>query len=429
MKTIKSFKLITYTILICCISVAAKAAKPSSEEVSKLLKVLSEQATRLSDQETQLKIQQEELKRQQQEFLKEKKKFLEIKAQVKEITGTTAVLDENNTSISSTSASADAGEPTVVGTARKEEADAQEEKAPEIAAYIDEGGVLLGKGKLVVTPSVEYTRSSATTVAIDGFSIIPAVNIGLFEIARVARDTLTGSVGVRYGLSNRFEIDAEVPYIYRTDGTTSRPVGTGASAETFNEVSSHNIGDVEVGAHYQINDGRDGWPYLIGNMRFKSRTGTSPFEASVDRNGLPTELATGSGFYALQPSITAIFPSEPVVYYGNIGYLYNHARDFGGTVGEIDPGDNISGSFGMSLSLNDRASFSVGYSHNTVLKTQQNGVTVPNAANLQVGSLDLGYSYNLNEMTNLNFTVSAGLTEDAPDARLIMRVPMTFDLN
>ena len=46
-----------------------------------------------------------------------------------------------------------------------------------------------------------------------------------------------------------------------------------------------------------------------------------------------------------------------------------------------------------------------------------------------VGTLDVGYSYNWNDKTNLNFTVSAGVTEDAPDVRLIFRTPLTFDMN
>ena len=102
-------------------------------------------------------------------------------------------------------------------------------------------------------------------------------------------------------------------------------------------------------------------------------------------------------------------------------------RDFGGTVGEVDPGDSISGSFGMSMSLNDRASFSLGYSHSTVFETEQNGRSINNGL-LQVGTFDLGYAYQLSSRYSLNFNVSAGLTEDAPDARVGFRVPIKFDV-
>ena len=82
----------------------------------------------------------------------------------------------------------------------------------------------------------------------------------------------------------------------------------------------------------------------------------------------------------------------------------------------------------MSLAINDKSAFSIGYSHSTVMKTLLNGSNIPNATILQVGSMDFGYSYALASDTNLNFTVSAGVTEDAPDVRLVFRTPMTFDL-
>ncbi len=427
-------KNLRFTTFICTCALitsfsSAQAAPASDDDVRSLLNAVDAQAKRLSEQEQNIALQLEEIKRQQRQLMVEKNEFNKLKTKVEDIKskrGIVTTTDDAERASDSTSGTSSTERPQVVGTDRKPE---EEEKPPEIAAVIEQGGVLLKEGGLVVTPAVEYSRSSATRVAIDGFSIIPAINIGLFEVSRVARDTITSSVGVRYGLTNRIEVETRVPYVYRSDSTVARPIGTGASSENRNEVSSDNIGDVEFGAHYQINNGGGGWPFFIGNIRFKTNTGTSPFEVAIDTNGLPLELATGSGFYALQPSVTAIFPSDPVVYYSNVGYLYNFARDFGGTIGEIDPGDSINASFGMSLSLNDKASFSVGYSHNTVFETEQNGVVAPTATKLQVGSVDLGYSYNLNESTNINFGVSAGITEDAPDARLTVRVPITFDTN
>jgi hypothetical protein len=262
-------------------------------------------------------------------------------------------------------------------------------------------------------------------VAISGFSIIPAINIGLFDISKVNRDIVTPSIGLRYGVTPRFEIEGKVPYVYRKDSTLQRPAGV-LTTDTLRSVDGYGIGDVEVAGHYQINKGQHGWPFLVGNLRLKSATGTSPFEVPIV-GGLEQELPTGSGFYSVQPSITAIFPSDPLVYYGNVGYLHSFSRSFPG-YGSIQPGDGFSGSLGMSLSLNEKSSVSMGYSHTMVLKTMANNAPIANSDILQVGSLDLGFSYALSDRTNLNFTVSAGLTEDAPDVRLIFRTPMTFDL-
>jgi len=74
-----------------------------------------------------------------------------------------------------------------VGTDRKPVAP---EKPPEIAAVIEQGGVLLPKGKFVLTPAAEYLHSSATNVTLKG-SALSALNIGLFEVSKLSRDMVT----------------------------------------------------------------------------------------------------------------------------------------------------------------------------------------------------------------------------------------------
>jgi hypothetical protein len=45
---------------------------------------------------------------------------------------------------------------------------------------------------------------------------------------------------------------------------------------------------------------------------------------------------------------------------------------------------------------------------------------------LQLGTLRLGVSYLLTERFNLNFTLGFGVTRDAPDLELTVRLPMIF---
>jgi len=81
---------------------------------------------------------------------------------------------------------------------------------------------------------------------------------------------------------------------------------------------------------------------FIGNLRYKSNTGKGPFEVPTDSNGQELELPTGSGFSAWQPSVTMIYPSDPVVFYSNLNYIYNVGATYGGN--RIDPGDSIGAS-------------------------------------------------------------------------------------
>jgi hypothetical protein len=315
----------------------------------------------------------------------------------------------------------------------------------EVAPIFEQPGVLTPRGKYVFEPAFQYGYSSSNRVALVGYTVIPALLIGLIDVREVKRNTSTATATLRRGMTNRFELEAKLPYVYRSDATVSREVFTGTAVERAFETSGKALGDVEVAGRYQFNDGGVDMPYFIGGLRFKSRTGKDPFEVTTDcqrrcigenitGSGLPLELPTGSGFYSLQPSLTWLFPSDPAVFFGSFSYLHNFKRDVSRTVlggvqeslGEIAPGDVLGFNFGMGLALNDKASFSVGYDHNSVARTKQNGVGLPGSVRMQLGTLLIGYSYRISNQKTLSVAVGAGLTRDTPDVSLMLRVPMSF---
>ena len=285
------------------------------------------------------------------------------------------------------------------------------------------------KGRLILEPTFGYSRASALRVAVEGFTVVPAINVGLFDISEIDRDILTAALTTRLGITDRLEVEAYLPYLWRDDSTVGRPIGVGSATNVLSNVDSSGIGDVEVAAHYQINDGGNDWPYFIGNLRYKSTTGEGPFEIPTDAaTGLLLRAPTGSGFHALQPSITMLKPSDPAIFFANLGYTFNLSEDYGGTIGEIDPGDSINTGLGLGFSINDESSFSLGYSHSVVFETEQNGQTFANSDKLQVGTANIGYSYQLNDRIGMNFNLGYGVTDDAPDMQATFRVPIRFDV-
>lgn len=298
---------------------------------------------------------------------------------------------------------------------------------PEIPAISDVTGVLTPKGTLILEPSFEYAHTSINRVILEGFTVIPAITIGSIDIRQVDRDVLSAALTARYGLTDRIEFDVKVPYVYRHDSTTARAIGTGADADTVTNVDGYGLGDVEMGLHFQLNEGLGGSPFYVFNVRGKANTGRDPFEVPLDANGLETELPTGTGFWGVEPSLTVMFPSDPAVFFGNLGYLWNIERDVGGGFGTIDPGDAIRFSFGMGYGINERSSYSIGYEHSIVLKSEQDDVAI-DGTDLQVGSLLLGWSYKVNDRTSYNLTLGLGATDEAPDARIELRIPIRFNL-
>ncbi len=300
--------------------------------------------------------------------------------------------------------------------------------------------MLTPKGHFVLEPGIDYSHSDTDRFTFRGIELQEVVLIGVIEAREAKRDLISANATVRYGVTDRFELEARVPYVWRSDDLNFRiPVlgDEGDTIERSDSIDGHGIGDIEVAGHYQINNGMDGWPIFVGNVRVTAPTGRGPFEVDRDPLGVEQELSTGSGFWSVEPSITAIVPSDPAVLFGNLGYTFRFKDEPNERVGdfvvdEIDPGDGITGSVGMGFSVNQNLSFNLGYEHRylmesetTLVNTTAGGArTTQDSAPLHIGSANFGLSYKLSEKIRLNLDFDFGVTEDAPDMQVSLRVPI-----
>lgn len=309
-------------------------------------------------------------------------------------------------------------------------------RPPPVAPLEDAQSALTPRGKWVLEPSLEFATSSNDRVALVGFTIIPGLTVGLIDVRRVNREFYLAALSTRYGLTNRMEVEVKVPYVYRSDSTTARPLATQSATDSVFNNDGSGVGDVELGLRYQLNVGSATRPFYVASLRLKTTTGKGPFEVDtynpVPGAILQRELPTGTGFYALQPGLTALLPSDPAVFFGTISYTWNIKDDIderdaaGNRIGDYDPGDAFNFNFGLGLALNERSSFSVGYEHNVVFKDKLNGETVPLAQRFHIGRILFGYSYQLSRRANFNLTLGAGITDEAPDVTITARLPVMF---
>ncbi|WP_136247207.1 transporter [Halomonas borealis] len=314
------------------------------------------------------------------------------------------------------------------------------EEAPDIQAIPDIGGVLTPKGRLVIEPEFQYSHASVNRLTFRGVEILSTLQIGVLAAEDIDRDTFTAAVTGRLGVTDRLEMELRLPYLYRDDTAN---FSVNEAEEPFNlrrSQSGDGLGDIELAAHYQINSGRDGGPFFVGNLRYKSTTGKGPFDVSRDSNGIEEELATGSGFHSLEPSLTMLLPSAPAVYFANVGYLFNLEDDVNETIGEtrvkeVDPGDAVRLSLGMSYSINPQSSFTLGYKNDFIQETDTTfedintgRSTTQSGQSLNVGSMLLGWSYQMSEDSVFNLGLEFGVTEDAPDTTLTLRTPIGLNV-
>jgi hypothetical protein len=272
---------------------------------------------------------------------------------------------------------------------------------------------------------------------------VEAVLVGVFDINENRQDVLTASMAARYGLTDRLEIGARLPYVQRWDTSIVAPISGSTNddgaAAIDNSVDGRGLGALEVTARYPLVDGRNGYPYLIANLQGVFPTGTDPFSLPRDGLGRARRAATGSGFYGIAPSLTALLPSDPVVLFGTVGYTFNLGKEVQTQIPPVnityvDPGDAISAAAGIGISFNQRTTLNLGYAHTWAFGTLTRtslieptpawpGMREATSRDLQIGRFLFGVTYRVTDRSSLNWSVEVGATEDATDLRTVLRIP------
>ncbi|GAA3711285.1 hypothetical protein GCM10022421_18320 [Oceanisphaera sediminis] len=303
-----------------------------------------------------------------------------------------------------------------------------------VARALETQGVMTPKGKLEIEPSFSYSQNTSDRISILGFTQVPTLLVGIIEAEDADLTTFTWGLAARYGLTNRIELELRVPWVYRYDKFTRLvPTGGNGGDETRTFTSNGGgLGDVEAAIRYQFN--LESAPFWIGGLRVKSDTGESPFDKELNNiTRVYDDPPTGSGAWALEPSLTMIYPTDPAVLFGTAGYTWNMEADAGVDIdssnGEsgndkYDLGDSFFLGMGMGFAVNNRLSFSLGVNHRTVFKSTVNGRKSGDM--LQIDSLTTGFSLAMTEKTSINMSLQAGLTEDAPDVQVNFGMPIMF---
>lgn len=316
----------------------------------------------------------------------------------------------------------------------------------ELAVLDSQGSVVTRRGQLSGEVQLDYARADRSRAVFRGVELVEAVLVGVFDINESRQDVLTESFSLRYGLTDRLELGVRLPLIYRSDTSIIAPVAGSTNndeaATIDNSVKGRGIGDLELSARYQLIDGGPGRPFFIANLQGLIPTGSDPFAIARDDLGRARKAATGSGFYGISPSVTAIMPSDPVVLFGTLGYTFNLGKSVDTfippvRISYVDPGDAVSASAGIGISFNQRTTLNLGYAHSWAFGTRTStelldptpqwpGPRETVSRDLQIGRLLFGVTYRVNDRASLNWSVEVGATEDATDLRTSLRVPLVL---
>lgn len=325
-------------------------------------------------------------------------------------------------------------------------APAEEDRPIQLAVLENQASVVTRKGALTAEFQADYARADRSRAVFRGIELVEAVLVGVFDINESRQDVLSTSAALRYGATRRLEVGVRVPFVHRADTSIVAPIAgstnNDAAATIDSSVKGTGIGDIELTARYQLLDGHNGSPFVIANLQGVLPTGSDPFAIRRDDLGRATRAATGAGFWGIAPSVTAILPSDPVVLFGTLGYTFNLGKSVDTRlppvrINYVDPGDAISASAGIGVSFNERTTLNLGYAHSWAFGTKTRTMLLMSnntwsderettSRDLQIGRFLFGVTYRVNDRASLNWSVEVGATEDAPDLRTVLRIPVAL---
>jgi len=318
--------------------------------------------------------------------------------------------------------------PTTVGEERREE-----KKATRAATTVEKGGALLPSWRFVIEPFFEYDHISGQNVSISGWTVFEAILIGQIAIQKLKRDIFIPGVTFRLGLKDA-ELNMKVPYFIRSD-QMMKPAEGDPSKIIEKDISDSDIGDLEFYFYYHLlKEGRwRSWvPDTILRVGLKAPTGKDPYHLKRDTipgfGTIATEFPTGTGHWGTSVGVTFIKSVDPAVLFLNLAYYYNFERGVGrvGDIyfGDIKLGNSFEYSLGLIFALQERLSLNFALNQRLTGKTEQDGVRL---ADTQINSIsfNIGATYMVSPRLTFDFVVGLGLSQDAPDVTVLLRMPIS----
>lgn len=326
--------------------------------------------------------------------------------------------------------------------AEKAIAQPEETKQPVKVVEVERGGLLLGKGKLEIDLDFAYSHFSNNQLFINGFSILPILVVGNINVERVRRDLFVTSFIGKYGLMEDFQLEVRIPYQVSFNRVSSAVgLSGGGTAQPNQETITQaaDLGDVETTLYYQFWKERTSRPALFFGLAWKSKSGRDSFQTVDPANHPPS----GTGFTSLKGIVSAIKTSDPAVVFGSISYAYAFPRQdvvlhnarLPPELIDFNPGDNFTFGMGLAYAINYRLTLSfqfldsITFSSEIVRTDERTGEkiprTVPNSF-LNAAFFRMGVSWSLTPTDSIEFSLTQGLTGDAPDFTFGIKIPYKF---
>jgi hypothetical protein len=315
-----------------------------------------------------------------------------------------------------------------------------------VEVLLQEEHTLFAK-RLTVEPGFSYAHSNRRQLNLSGFLVLDAIFLGRINVDEVSADILVLDLTIRYGITDRLQVDLNLPFLYRNTNYQSEGVGGASNFLSETDVTlDPTLGDINFGIFYQLFRETPNWPDTVLNIRVKEPTGTDPFGIKIiqpDPNNtnlqVPQELPSGNGVWTVSGGLSFVKTVDPAIVFANFNYFYNFEQSFDDIEtdpekppqpGTVDLGNSYQFDVGAGFALSERMAMSFLYSQRLTEKsrTKPQGGEFASivGSNANAASFTVGLTYALSERLSMITNVGIGMTPDAPDVLVNMKFPYTL---
>ncbi|MEE9424502.1 MAG: hypothetical protein V3V18_05940 [Methylococcales bacterium] len=321
---------------------------------------------------------------------------------------------------------------------REEEA---EDAKRQMDMFLREQTVLFKRGQLELEFGLNYSQDTAVATCFNPDSNTGFCSSGSAVTPKLSTRSVDTRLGVTYGIADDLALSLSIPYSYNEQ--ESDFTGFDVARKVIHN-DRLGLGDVSGSLRYTAWHEKGSIPGITLNINAKSTTGDD--EAGANETG-DVNQRLGTGFWNVGGGISFTKSFDPVVFFGSVGYTATLQH------GRVDPGDQISYSFGGGFALNDRVNVSTAFSGSAVLRTVVNrsaplgstdvpvpgsSTDIPAPSSLVSGSAEIpGSAQNINsiqfsstiKISKALFVepfVAFGLTRESGDFTVGLRVPYRF---
>jgi hypothetical protein len=298
--------------------------------------------------------------------------------------------------------------------------------------------------RLSVEIGETYAHFDDARVNLSGFLALDAIFLGLISIDETQADVMTTDLTARLGVTDRLQLDVNVPYLVRRAYYKSGGAGGNASGLVAATTWEAGLGDLNAGFSYRIAPETVNQPDIVASVRVKAPTGRDPFGIElVDVAGsqgnlkIPRQLSFGTGLWATSAGFSVLKSLDPMVVFGSVTYFHNFRNSFddideapGEQPGQVDIGDALQYGAGVAFALNERSSLSTSFTQrfvrSTWLRSQGGNWQKIIGSMANVALLNFGATFGLTDKVSLLGNVSIGMTSDAPNMVVSLMLPIRF---